>query len=75
MSTWLDSIGLSGFPQSWTVFYWAWWAGYAPFLGMFIARISKGTRTVKSMVVAPCCQQRRLHPSLVCWATMAWNSS
>jgi transporter, betaine/carnitine/choline family len=49
MSTWLDSIGLSGFPQSWTVFYWAWWAGYAPFLGMFIARISKG-RTVKSMV-------------------------
>lgn len=49
MSTWLDSIGLSGFPQSWTVFYWAWWAGYAPFLGMFIARISKG-RSVKQMV-------------------------
>lgn len=49
MSTWLDSIGLSGFPQSWTVFYWAWWAGYAPFLGMFIARISKG-RSVRQMV-------------------------
>lgn len=49
MSTWLDSVGLSGFPQSWTVFYWAWWAGYAPFLGMFIARISKG-RSVKQMV-------------------------
>ena len=50
MSTWLDSIGLSGFPQSWTVFYWAWWAGYAPFMGMFFARISKG-RTVRQMVV------------------------
>lgn len=50
MSTWTDSVGQSGFPQGWTIFYWAWWAGYAPFLGMFIARISKG-RTVKQMVL------------------------
>ena len=50
MSTWLDPAGKSGFPQSWTVFYWAWWAAYAPFLGMFIARISKG-RTIKQMVM------------------------
>ena len=52
MSTWLDSVGLSRFPQSWTIFYWAWWAGYAPFMGMFFARISKG-RTVKQMVSGP----------------------
>ncbi|WFD09980.1 BCCT family transporter [Tepidibacter hydrothermalis] len=50
MSTWLDPAGKSMFPQSWTVFYWAWWAAYAPFLGMFIARISKG-RTIKQMVM------------------------
>lgn len=50
MSTWLDPAGKSMFPQSWIVFYWAWWAAYAPFLGMFIARISKG-RTIKQMVM------------------------
>lgn len=49
MSTWLDPIAGSMFPQWWTVFYWAWWAGYAPFLGMFIARISKG-RSLRGMV-------------------------
>lgn len=50
MSTWLDPVGKSMFPQTWTIFYWAWWAVYAPFLGMFIARISKG-RTIKQMVM------------------------
>lgn len=49
MSTWLDPAGESMFPQYWTVFYWAWWGGYAPFLGMFIAKISRG-RTIKQMV-------------------------
>lgn len=50
MSTWLDPAGQSMFPQWWTVFYWAWWGAYAPFMGMFIARISKG-RTIKQMVL------------------------
>lgn len=50
LSTWLDPVGRSMFPQTWTIFYWAWWAVYAPFLGMFIARISKG-RTIKQMVM------------------------
>ncbi len=36
--------------QGWTVFYWAWWASWAPFVGMFIARISKG-RTIREMVI------------------------
>ena len=39
-STWL---------QSWTVFYWAWWISWTPFVGMFIARISRG-RTVRQFV-------------------------
>lgn len=50
MMTWLDPAGKSMFPQWWTVFYWAWWGAYAPFMGMFIARISKG-RTIKQMVL------------------------
>ncbi|ALC89040.1 glycine/betaine ABC transporter permease [Bacillus sp. FJAT-18017] len=35
---------------SWTLFYWAWWIAWAPFVGMFIARISKG-RTIKEFVI------------------------
>ena len=36
--------------HGWTVFYWAWWVAYAPFFGMFVARISKG-RTVREFVL------------------------
>ena len=35
---------------SWTLFYWAWWIAWSPFVGMFIARISKG-RTIREFVV------------------------
>lgn len=34
----------------WTLFYWAWWIAWAPFVGMFIARVSKG-RTIKEFVL------------------------
>ncbi len=37
--------------QGWTVFYWAWWMSWSPFVGMFIARISKG-RTIREFIVA-----------------------
>ena len=37
--------------RSWTVFYWAWWIAWAPFVGMFIARISRG-RTIREFLVA-----------------------
>ncbi|UYG07045.1 BCCT family transporter [Halomonas sp. M4R1S46] len=36
--------------QAWTIFYWAWWVSWAPFVGMFIARVSRG-RTVREFVV------------------------
>jgi BCCT family betaine/carnitine transporter len=39
------------FYHGWTVFYWAWWISWSPFVGMFIARISKG-RTVREFVTA-----------------------
>jgi choline/glycine/proline betaine transport protein len=38
------------FMSSWTIFYWAWWISWSPFVGMFIARISKG-RTVREFVL------------------------
>jgi glycine betaine transporter len=36
--------------QSWTLFYWAWWVSWAPFVGTFIARISRG-RTIRDFIV------------------------
>lgn len=36
--------------QDWTIFYWAWWISWAPFVGMFIARVSRG-RTVREFVL------------------------
>ncbi|HDZ3284350.1 TPA: BCCT family transporter [Staphylococcus aureus] len=50
MATWLEPFGgikgrkETNFPQDWTIFYWSWWLVYAPFIGLFIARISKGRR-------------------------------
>ena len=39
------------FYHGWTVFYWAWWVSWSPFVGMFIARISRG-RTVREFILA-----------------------
>lgn len=56
MATWLEPLGGIGgrkdtnFPQQWTIFYWSWWIVYAPFIGLFIARISKG-RTLKEIIL------------------------
>ena len=36
--------------NGWTIFYWAWWVSWTPFVGMFIARISKG-RTIRQFVI------------------------
>ncbi|MGR3804835.1 BCCT family transporter [Marinibacterium profundimaris] len=48
------------FMQGWTSFYWAWWISWSPFVGMFIARVSRG-RTVREFVICVL-----LIPSLVC---------
>ncbi|GEA59084.1 BCCT family transporter [Vibrio comitans] len=56
MASWAEPFGGYGeftdthFPQDWTIFYWAWWLVFAPCMGLFIARISRG-RTIKQMVV------------------------
>ncbi|WP_108659467.1 BCCT family transporter [Acuticoccus kandeliae] len=39
------------FRQGWTSFYWAWWISWSPFVGMFIARVSRG-RTVREFIIA-----------------------
>ncbi|WP_249930425.1 BCCT family transporter [Pseudoalteromonas sp. S1612] len=49
MGLWTDSQNDSGWQSSWTAFYWPWWLTWAPFVGMFIARISKG-RTIRELI-------------------------
>ncbi len=50
MSTWTDPEAGSTFVESWTVFYWAWWLALGPFMGLFIAKISRG-RTMQQMIL------------------------
>ena len=51
MMSWTDPIDQTGFVESWTVFYWAWWIAFAPAIGIFITRISRG-RTIRQVVVS-----------------------
>ncbi|MBL4857895.1 MAG: BCCT family transporter [Erythrobacter sp.] len=55
----------------WSVFYWAWWIAFAPFVGMFIARISRG-RTIREYVLGVV-----LVPSLMCflWMVLAGGTA
>lgn len=50
MSTWTDPFTESGFVEDWTIFYWAWWVAYGPFVGLFVTRISRG-RTIREVVL------------------------
>jgi len=52
--------------HGWTVFYWAWWISWSPFVGMFIARVSKG-RTVREFMIAIL-----IIPTII---TMLWMSA
>jgi choline/glycine/proline betaine transport protein len=49
LSLWNDAAGGSEFQKEWTVFYWAWWIAWSPFVGIFIARVSRG-RTIRQFV-------------------------
>ena len=53
-----------GWQAGWTTFYWAWWIAFSPFVGLFLARISKG-RSVREFIVG--CV---FAPTLVCFAWM-----
>ena len=55
---------LFGWQSGWTTFYWAWWIAFSPFVGLFLARISKG-RSVREFIVG--CV---FLPALVCFAWM-----
>ncbi|MDX1601989.1 MAG: BCCT family transporter [Salinimicrobium sediminis] len=49
ISTWTESYTGNNWQNAWTVFYWGWWIAWSPFVGMFIARISKG-RSIREFI-------------------------
>lgn len=61
----------TNYSQGWTTFYWAWWISWSPFVGMFIARVSRG-RTVREFLISVL-----LIPSLACvfWMTVFGNTA
>ncbi|RPH51974.1 MAG: BCCT family transporter [Desulfobacteraceae bacterium] len=65
ISLWTDPITNGNFPESWTVFYWAWWVAYAPMMGLFVARISRG-RTIRQVIFG-----ELVYGSLGCWIFFA----
>jgi choline-glycine betaine transporter len=56
---------LSGWQGAWTIFYWAWWIAFAPFVGVFLARISKG-RTIREYVLGA-----MIIPAIMCFVWFA----
>jgi choline/carnitine/betaine transport len=56
---------LAGWQGDWTIFYWAWWIAFAPFVGLFLARISRG-RTVREYVLGAL-----VVPSIMCFVWLA----
>ncbi|SIT05295.1 BCCT family transporter [Neptunomonas antarctica] len=65
-SVWDSSSDIGAWQTSWTILYWAWWIAFAPFVGLFLARISRG-RTIREFVIG--CV---LVPTLACFAWMAF---
>ncbi|MBM7571895.1 BCCT family transporter [Aquibacillus albus] len=67
MSFYLSPLNEQGrtWINSWTIFYWAWWISWAPFVGIFIARISKG-RTIKEFMLGVL-----FVPAIVCFIFFA----
>jgi choline-glycine betaine transporter len=62
---------LAGWQGSWSVFYWAWWIAFAPFVGVFLARISRG-RTVREYVLGAA-----IIPAIMCfvWFTIVGGTA
>ncbi len=65
LGVWSETLPDADWRSQWTTFYWGWWVAWSPFVGMFIARVSRG-RTIRQFVagvlIAPCL------------ATFAWLS-
>ncbi|MDI3325782.1 BCCT family transporter [Pontibacterium granulatum] len=64
-TVWDQESALGKWQSGWTIYYWAWWIAFAPFVGLFLARISKG-RTVRQFVLGA-----MIIPTLMCFVWFA----
>jgi choline/glycine/proline betaine transport protein len=71
LATWREVYEQTEWQQGWTIFYWAWWISWSPFVGMFIARVSYG-RTIRTFIAGVL-----LVPTLVTflWMTIFGNTA
>ena len=71
MSFWVEIFEETDWQDNWTIVYWSWWIAWSPFVGIFIARVSKG-RTVREFVMGVL-----FIPSLLCffWMTVFGGSA
>ncbi len=51
LSLWTEAYSQGEWQHGWTIFYWAWWIAWSPFVGIFVARVSRG-RTVREFIAA-----------------------
>ncbi len=61
-----EAFKLAQWQGWWPVFYWAWWIAFAPFVGLFLARISRG-RSIREFVLGA-----MIVPSLMCFVWFSW---
>jgi choline/carnitine/betaine transport len=66
-----EATQLANWQSGWTIFYWAWWVAFAPFVGLFLARVSRG-RTVREFVIGSA-----MVPGIMCfvWFTVAGGTA
>ncbi|KPD12671.1 BCCT family transporter [Phaeobacter sp. 11ANDIMAR09] len=66
-----EAAQLAGWQGGWSVFYWAWWIAFAPFVGVFLARISRG-RSVREYILGAI-----IIPSIMCfvWFTVVGGTA
>ena len=71
LSMWTEAYQRTNWQHDWTIFYWGWWIAWSPFVGMFIARISRG-RTVREFLASVV-----FVPSIITfiWLTVFGNSA
>jgi len=71
LTVWDPATAKGGWQTGWSVFYWAWWIAFAPFVGIFLARISKN-RTIREFVAGAI-----IAPSLMCfiWFTVVGGTA
>jgi choline-glycine betaine transporter len=60
------ATALQSWQGAWSIFYWAWWIAFAPFVGLFLARVSRG-RTIREYVIGA-----MIIPSLICLVWFAF---